>query len=1046
MTAWILSSCALIAAIMLLRRLLRGRMDPRLTYALWLLVALRVLIPTSLFTAPVSVSGLAERSGVTEAVETVREAVTPKQTLVGSLPENSGVTLDEYADSFNSSGIHVYDVAPFTDTELSEIRKENPAFYTDTANQPLKITAELIIGNLTFWRWVYAAGAFVVFLVLLRCNLKFYARLRRSRRLYEGELPVSCSLPVYVASGLPSPCLFGLIHPAIYLNDAALGSGHLDHVLVHELTHRRHLDHWWALVRCACLAVQWFNPLVWIAAGLSRQDCETACDASAIRRLGEPERLSYGRTLVGMIAAGSRRPSALLETATTMTGSVSSIRERVTLIAKKPRMTAVTLVSVLLIAALAVGCTFGGTKPSEPSGGTPDAPTETPDVSAFDSAPLFDLPESLRDKVTVVKGEADQYGVTLASYYMTADYDPDSDDDSWGRLCYVRQLTDGQFEDAYLSSCLGISQRFPGRDGQFFYEVCSPSDVPFSDSVYAELEGVYDILYGWLDGIFAADPAISPIDLSATPFVDDFSYGGNHMDVTIYPYNDPENPDAKTWTLVLSQPVTQGEGGIWCAERLYYGGTDTEPHYILPDTDLTAAEYYAQLQAQADGGQAVDCSTAALSPDDVTARYFTDRLNSYSAAYSDVYSADKGASRADGMGAAITGANSGSFTPADQAKNLYAAIVGTTSDLDFTIEVDDGGVTKVSFSGAAPGDSGGWCTNYAGNYLAGFDWNTVFSDRAPSGSSLTMTSADGQTWLRCWSDSNLVLLHQDGADSWMTAAPPSGPDSSRTVYQTLLGIAETVLREQVFDVAVPENDASDGPTTEVGVLLAYTRQVVENLKALPRWVQCKPLDAAVKSVTVTQYYFGSACPNFCSTYALYLDVGDPMSARAGEWQAGAGLDTETEGDYAGWSVWYIGSDFYYDAASRTYRCGGRYTGGESLTFPRALEDATLEELLDDLNFTSSGNDHDNRIPRIIFERFSLRELNAALLAYHPDEPWRANTIAKSLGTFLSRETGSDIPAYNTVYAALDRRFRPYLEEGSKETPPESVTYYAADYS
>lgn len=1040
MTAWILSSCALIAAIMLLRRLLRGRMDPRLTYALWLLVALRVLIPTSLFTAPVSVSGLAERSGVTEAVETVREAVTPKQTLVGSLPENSGVTLDEYADSFNSSGIHVYDVAPFTDTELSEIRKENPAFYTDTANQPLKITAELIIGNLTFWRWVYAAGAFVVFLVLLRCNLKFYARLRRSRRLYEGELPVSCSLPVYVASGLPSPCLFGLIHPAIYLNDAALGSGHLDHVLVHELTHRRHLDHWWALVRCACLAVQWFNPLVWIAAGLSRQDCETACDASAIRRLGEPERLSYGRTLVGMIAAGSRRPSALLETATTMTGSVSSIRERVTLIAKKPRMTAVTLVSVLLIAALAVGCTFGGTKPSEPSGGTPDAPTETPDVSAFDSAPLFDLPESLRDKVTVVKGEADQYGVTLASYYMTADYDPDSDDDSWGRLCYVRQLTDGQFEDAYLSSCLGISQRFPGRDGQFFYEVCSPSDVPFSDSVYAELEGVYDILYGWLDGIFAADPAISPIDLSATPFVDDFSYGGNHMDVTIYPYNDPENPDAKTWTLVLSQPVTQGEGGIWCAERLYYGGTDTEPYYILPDTDLTAAEYYAQLQAQADGGQAVDCSTAALSPDDVTARYFTDRLNSYSAAYSDVYSADKGASRADGMGAAITGP----VTPADQAKNLYAAIAGDTTPRPFTMEVDDGGVTRVDVPGA--GEAVSWTSAYTGNYLADFDWQVSFSDRAPSGASLTMASADGQRWLRCWSDSDLVLLHQDGGDTWMTAAPPSGPDSSQTVYQTLLRVAETVLRQQAFDVAVPESAAGDGPTAEAGVLLAYTRQVVENLKALPDWVRCKPLDAAVKSVTVTQYYFGSACPNFCAAYALYLDVGAPMSARAGEWQAGAGLDTETEGDYAGWSVWYIGSHFYYDAQSRAYRCSGRYTGGEALFFPRALDEATLEELLDDLNFTSSGNDHDNRIPRIIFERFSLRELNAALLAYHPDEPWRANTIAKSLGTFLSRETGSDIPAYDTVYAALDRRFRPYLEEGSKETPPESVTYYAADYS
>ncbi len=1042
MTAWILSSCALIAAIMLLRRLLRGRMDPRLTYALWLLAALRVLIPTSLFTAPVSVSGLAERSGVTEAVETVRYSTERQTAYAAGTPSGSEAQLPAALQEPRDWGWNVTDVH----LDSSRAATAQEAGGSAGADPYTRLDVTVTHDRFAVLRIVWYTGMGLAAVWFLFVNLRFALRLRRSRRPCEGELPVPCPLPVYVVSGLPSPCLFGLIRPAVYLNDAALGSGHLDHVLVHELTHRRHLDHWWALVRCACLAVQWFNPLVWIAAGLSRQDCETACDAAAIRRLGEPERLSYGRTLVGMIAAGSRRPSALLETATTMTGSVSSIRERVTLIAKKPKMTAVTLVSVLLIAALAVGCTFGGAKPSDTPDETPDAPTETPDTSAFDSAPLFDLPESLRDKVTVVKGEANRYGVTLAAYYMTADYDPDSDDPTWGRLCFVRQLTDGQFEDAYLESYLVTSQRFSGRDGQHIYEVCSPSDMPFSDAVYADVEGVEEILYDWLDGIFAADPAISPIDMSATPFVDNFSYGGNHMDVTIYPYNDPENPDAETWTLVLSQPVTQGEGGIWCAERLYYGGTDTDPYYILPDTDLTAAEYYAQLQAQADGGQAVDCSTASLSADDVTARYFTDWLDSYSAAYSDVYSADKGASRADGMGAAITGANSGSFTPADQAKNLYAAIVGTTSDLDFTMEVDDGGVTKVSFSGAAPGDSGGWCTNYAGNYLAGFDWNTVFSDRAPSGSSLTMTSDDGQTWLRCWSDSDLVLLHQDGADSWMTAAPPSGPDSSRTVYQTLLDIAETILRQQAFDVAVPEDDASDGPTTEVGVLLAYTRQVVENLKALPDWVQCKPLDAAVKSVTVTQYYFGNTCPNFCSTYALYLDVGDPMSARAGEWQAGAGLDTETEGNYAGWSVWYIGSDFYYDAANRTYRCGGRYTGGESLTFPHALEDATLEELLDDLNFTSSGNDHDNFIPRVIFERFSLSELNAALLAYHPDEPWRANTIAKSLGTFLNREDGSDIPAYDTVYVALDERFHPYLEEGSKETPPEPVTYYAADFS
>ena len=49
MTVWLLSTCVLIAVLMLLRRALRGRADPRLVYALWLLAAVRVLVPGSLF-------------------------------------------------------------------------------------------------------------------------------------------------------------------------------------------------------------------------------------------------------------------------------------------------------------------------------------------------------------------------------------------------------------------------------------------------------------------------------------------------------------------------------------------------------------------------------------------------------------------------------------------------------------------------------------------------------------------------------------------------------------------------------------------------------------------------------------------------------------------------------------------------------------------------------------------------------------------------------------------------------------------------------------
>lgn len=58
MLEWIASSCALILAVLLLRRLLRGRIGPGLQYALWLLVLARLLLPVSFGAARVSVQNL----------------------------------------------------------------------------------------------------------------------------------------------------------------------------------------------------------------------------------------------------------------------------------------------------------------------------------------------------------------------------------------------------------------------------------------------------------------------------------------------------------------------------------------------------------------------------------------------------------------------------------------------------------------------------------------------------------------------------------------------------------------------------------------------------------------------------------------------------------------------------------------------------------------------------------------------------------------------------------------------------------------------------
>jgi TonB family protein len=53
-------------------------------------------------------------------------------------------------------------------------------------------------------------------------------------------------------------------------------------VLSHELVHARRLDSWWGLLAQTSLAVNWFNPLAWLAAKQFRKEQERSCDDAVV--------------------------------------------------------------------------------------------------------------------------------------------------------------------------------------------------------------------------------------------------------------------------------------------------------------------------------------------------------------------------------------------------------------------------------------------------------------------------------------------------------------------------------------------------------------------------------------------------------------------------------------------------------------------------------------------------------------------------------------------------------------------------------------------
>ena len=334
MIEWVVSSCILILAVIALRYLLRGKISLRLQYALWLLVLARLLIPVSFGSTDISVMSVVEKAPAVQAVESVREVDTIWQAHDGTV-----------------EGYPIGPLMPDTPVTVAP---------SVTNDQFSRMSSALTLRKILLPVWW--GGAAVTLLVFLTANLCFAARLRKSSRplIVEGA-----SLPVYVARERAVPCLFGLFRPAVYVTpEAAEDDTLLRHTVAHETTHFRHGDHVWALLRTVCLALHWWNPLVWWAAKLSRQDGELACDEATIRALGEGERAAYGRTLIRM--ACGRGASPLL-TATTMDGGKTSLHERIVLLAKKPRTAALAAIALVLAAALCVGCTFTGAKKNEVS-------------------------------------------------------------------------------------------------------------------------------------------------------------------------------------------------------------------------------------------------------------------------------------------------------------------------------------------------------------------------------------------------------------------------------------------------------------------------------------------------------------------------------------------------------------------------------------------------------------------------------------------------------------------------------------------------------
>lgn len=230
-------------AVMAVRPLLR-RAPRRAVCMLWLLVALRLLLPARL-TVESPVSLQQPESPPLQAYQELRQQ---EKVYVSAPPEQRSETAGPAA----AQGFALLDQLPAI--------------------------------------WLTGVGCMALYMALSLLRMRW--RLRAAPRIQDN---------VYRCTDWSTPFVLGVLAPRIYVPET-VSEQDFPQVLAHERCHIRRWDHVWKPLAFLLLAVNWFNPALWAAYVLLGRDMERACDEKVLKNATPIQRAAYSRALVACAA------------------------------------------------------------------------------------------------------------------------------------------------------------------------------------------------------------------------------------------------------------------------------------------------------------------------------------------------------------------------------------------------------------------------------------------------------------------------------------------------------------------------------------------------------------------------------------------------------------------------------------------------------------------------------------------------------------------------------------------------------------------------
>ncbi len=329
----------LICAVLLLR-LLFSRVKRSVLCVLWLLVAIRLVVP---FTIESPIAFMQD-----DIFASFDRVVTGDGEVSSAyIPQTEAVTIPEHISPLT-------ELLPNTatsntpDSAYKPYRNDIPTFGTEKNTA----TARVAYGTVFSHLWMLGM------IVMLTPAVFDYAKIKKRTSI---SIPFDGKKTIRICDAIPTPFIFGMVKPVIYLPSAFAehaSAETVETVLAHEKAHIRHFDHLWKPLAYLVLILHWFNPFVWIAYAVFCRDLELLCDERVTRTMPKHGVRVYADALLACSLSNDHAAGRRIPFAGPLAFGEIGVKPRIRhILSGKRAGIFLTVLCILLIAILAV-CAF----------------------------------------------------------------------------------------------------------------------------------------------------------------------------------------------------------------------------------------------------------------------------------------------------------------------------------------------------------------------------------------------------------------------------------------------------------------------------------------------------------------------------------------------------------------------------------------------------------------------------------------------------------------------------------------------------------------